>query len=241
MLDPIRLDQLRMLAAVVDHGSFSAAARELRRVQSAVSTAMANLEHELGVTLWDRTARELPGVELRVEVQTMSAVASRVLAGHATLGVASQVADAPELERQALAAIRMIPVVAPRHPLARLRGRIARAALAEHVQIVLSERRVDGVPDQGVLSPRTWRVDDLHTKQALLRAGLGWGNLPAHFVRADLRRGQLVAIRPAAWSAGEHTIHLALVSRRDTTLGPAHRWVVERLTALCARALAPGR
>ena len=42
MFDPITLDQLRVLATVVDEGSFSAAARKLRRVQSAVSTSMAN-------------------------------------------------------------------------------------------------------------------------------------------------------------------------------------------------------
>src|SRR4051794_36072184 len=57
MLDPITLDQLRILATVVDEGSFSAAARKLRRVQSAVSTAMANLERQLALPLWDRTQR----------------------------------------------------------------------------------------------------------------------------------------------------------------------------------------
>src|SRR5262245_19668247 len=57
MFDPITLDQLRMLAAVVDEGGFSAAARKLQRVQSAVSTAMANLENQLGVPIWDRSTR----------------------------------------------------------------------------------------------------------------------------------------------------------------------------------------
>lgn len=57
MLDPITLDQLRMLVTVAEEGSFSAAARRLARVQSAVSHAMAALESQLGVTLWDRTPR----------------------------------------------------------------------------------------------------------------------------------------------------------------------------------------
>src|ERR1041385_4636654 len=57
MLDTITLDQLRILASVVDEGSFSAAARKLQRVQSAVSTAMANLEEQLTIPLWDRTQR----------------------------------------------------------------------------------------------------------------------------------------------------------------------------------------
>ena len=55
--DPVTLDQLRALVAVVEEGSFSAAARKLQRVQSAVSTSMQNLEASLGLGLFDRSAR----------------------------------------------------------------------------------------------------------------------------------------------------------------------------------------
>lgn len=54
MLDALNFDQLRVFVAIVDCGSFSAAARDLRRAQSAVSNAIANLEAALGVTLFDR-------------------------------------------------------------------------------------------------------------------------------------------------------------------------------------------
>jgi len=57
MSAPVTLDQLRTFIAVVDEGSFSAAARKLRRVQSAVSHAMATLEAQLGVTVWDRSTK----------------------------------------------------------------------------------------------------------------------------------------------------------------------------------------
>ncbi|MCC6217124.1 MAG: LysR family transcriptional regulator [Polyangiaceae bacterium] len=55
--DALTLDQLRVLLAVVDEGSFSAAGRRLGRVQSAVSHAMASLEAQLGVSVWDRSTR----------------------------------------------------------------------------------------------------------------------------------------------------------------------------------------
>jgi DNA-binding transcriptional LysR family regulator len=48
------LRQLSALLAVADHGTFSAAARALHTVQSNVSTHVARLERELGVTLVDR-------------------------------------------------------------------------------------------------------------------------------------------------------------------------------------------
>lgn len=57
MLDGVSLDQLRTFVAAVDEGSFSAAARKLRRVQSAVSGWVGGLEAQLGVVLFDRTGR----------------------------------------------------------------------------------------------------------------------------------------------------------------------------------------
>jgi DNA-binding transcriptional LysR family regulator len=57
MLDGVTLDQLRTFIAAAEQGSFSAAARMLRRAQSVVSQTLANLEGQLGVTLFDRSAR----------------------------------------------------------------------------------------------------------------------------------------------------------------------------------------
>ncbi|MDZ5636507.1 LysR family transcriptional regulator [Janthinobacterium sp. GMG1] len=57
MLDGVSLDQLRTFIAAVDEGSFSAAARKLHRVQSAVSGWVGSLEGQLGVRLFDRAGR----------------------------------------------------------------------------------------------------------------------------------------------------------------------------------------
>ena len=51
------LDQLRVLATVVDCGSFSAAARRLRRTQSVISYTVAALEAQLGLPLFQRGHR----------------------------------------------------------------------------------------------------------------------------------------------------------------------------------------
>lgn len=55
MLDGLTLDQLRVLVAVAETGSFRAAAKRIRRVQSAVSHSVAALEAQLGITLFDRS------------------------------------------------------------------------------------------------------------------------------------------------------------------------------------------
>lgn len=55
MIDPLTLDQIRTFVTVADSGGFRAAAVRLSRVQSAVSASIANLEAQLGVSLFDRS------------------------------------------------------------------------------------------------------------------------------------------------------------------------------------------
>ncbi len=57
MFDPLTLDQMRVLVAVAEVGSFSAAARRLGRVQSAISQAVQTMEATLGIALFDRSTR----------------------------------------------------------------------------------------------------------------------------------------------------------------------------------------
>jgi DNA-binding transcriptional LysR family regulator len=78
MLDAISLDQLRTFLAAVDEGSFSAAARRLNRAQSAVSDLIANLEGQLGVSLFDRSGRY---PRLTAEGQVLLADARAVVCG----------------------------------------------------------------------------------------------------------------------------------------------------------------
>jgi len=55
MIGTLSLDQLRILVTIADTGSFSAAGRQLSRVQSAISQSIATLEAVQGVTLFDRS------------------------------------------------------------------------------------------------------------------------------------------------------------------------------------------
>lgn len=55
MLDALTLDQLRVFVSIADRGSFRAAAGSLGRAQSGLSAAIANLESELRLSLFDRS------------------------------------------------------------------------------------------------------------------------------------------------------------------------------------------
>ncbi len=56
------LDQLRVFLTVVETGSFAAAGRKLNRATSAVSYAVANLEQQLGLALFDRERTRKPAL-----------------------------------------------------------------------------------------------------------------------------------------------------------------------------------
>jgi DNA-binding transcriptional LysR family regulator len=82
MLDGVSLDHLRTFIAAVDEGSFSAAARKLNRVQSAVSSWIGGLEDQVGVVLFDRSGR-FP--KLTAEGVLLLADARNIVAGVDTL------------------------------------------------------------------------------------------------------------------------------------------------------------
>ena len=55
MISSLTMDQLRVLVEIRERGSFSAAARALGRVQSAISQSVKSLEETQGVQLFDRS------------------------------------------------------------------------------------------------------------------------------------------------------------------------------------------
>jgi DNA-binding transcriptional LysR family regulator len=284
------LDQLRVLAAIADAGSFSAASRQLRRTQSVISYTIANLEAQLGVTLFDRSGRaptlteagralladarrigaavddlraragalrqgteaeiglavdvmfpiaclvdvlrrfalDFPTVTLRLRIEALGGVLQMVLGGDCVLGVSGGPVAMPDAVRaRAIGSLMLVPVAAPSHKLATME-RIGIEALREQTQLVLSDAsRVSGERDQGVISLHTWRLGDMGARHALLRAGLGWCNMPDHLVAEDIDAGRLkrLCIDPARG----FQYQLSLVHRADTILGPAARWLAAAL------------
>ncbi|MFZ6720878.1 LysR family transcriptional regulator [Undibacterium sp. Ji49W] len=106
----MHFDQLRrmaLFAQVVRHGSFSAAARAMNLATSVLSTAVSQLEDELGVRLLHRTTRRLSLTELGQDfysrctdmlasaeaAQNLIAESSGEIAGRLRISAASDVAD----------------------------------------------------------------------------------------------------------------------------------------------------
>lgn len=290
------LDHLSVFLAVVDAGSFNGAARRMGRAISAISYAIATLEAQLGVTLFDRegsrrpvltaagrailgAARAVsnevdglisgvralnagmeseltlavdtmmpqallacvlrdfdltfPTVDLRLHVEGLGAVAALVIAGQAEIGLSGpMIADHPDLHLQTVGELELIPVAAPTHPLARA-VTILPGMVRRYRQLVLSDRSsLTAGEDYAVYAARTWRLGDLGAKHALLREGIGWGNMPAHMVARDLAAGRLVRLPVPEAPLTRYA--LRTVWRRDSACGPAHGWLAERLASALA-------
>src|SRR5260370_30416607 len=90
----------------------------------------------------------------------------------------------------------MASVASPTHLLASLKCAIPARVLAQHRQLVLTDRsELSQGKEFGVFSANTWLLADLGAKHAFLRAGLGWGAMPVGVIEADLANGSLVKIK----------------------------------------------
>jgi len=303
MLDGVSLDQLRTFIAAADEGSFTAAGRRLRRAQSVVSQTLANLEGQLGVKLFDRSARrplltdqgrallgdarlvagdidlfkarakglagglepelsvvadvmfplapitgavaafgeKFPSTALNLHIEGRRAVVQQVLDGQRAIGIAASLSLAPPLLTcERLLTVRMTLVVSPQHPLAIHDAPIPTTVLAEHLQLIHTDRS-DLPPGREFahLSPRTWLLAHLGAKLAFLRAGFGFGFMPLHVVEADLASGELVQISAEETPPDGHIITMSAVYRTDSPPGPAGRWFIAHLKQEDAPPLEP--
>ena len=84
----LRLEEIRSFLAVASSGSFSAAARQLKRAQSVVSMHISGMEAELGYKLFERTPKPVltpRGAALLIGARRLAAEADRLEARAAAL------------------------------------------------------------------------------------------------------------------------------------------------------------
>ncbi|QPC98152.1 LysR family transcriptional regulator [Qipengyuania soli] len=197
----------------------------------------AGLESEVGLVVdvmvpGEVTARVLrefrsmfPTVALTLRVEGLGAVAACLLGGESHLGIGGPViADSPDLERQVIGQVELVPVASPAHPLAR--AGIKTGESREHLQLILTDRSslTEG-REFSVLSPLSWRLGDLGAKHALLREGIGWGNMPRPMVAADIATGILVELELPEKPGANYTF--SAIWRRDTRPGPSTSWLID--------------
>jgi DNA-binding transcriptional LysR family regulator len=174
---------------------------------------------------------EFPTVQLRLHVEALGAITAMVLDRHAVVGISGPLSAGVEgIESIAAGSVPMVPVAAPDHALGRMEA-IMPGAGRDHIQLVLTDRsRFTDGRDFSVSSPKTWRLADLSAKHALLREGIGWGNMPLPMIEPDLVAGTLVRLAMPDHVGG--TYRFSGIWRRDTPPGPAASWLLDQFVAM---------
>lgn len=174
---------------------------------------------------------EFPTVALNLHVETLGAVTALVLDRRAVIGVSGPLAsEQPGIDNVVIGSVPLIPVAAPGHPLATADPLLPGMG-RDHVQLVLTDRSpLSEGREFGVVSPHTWRLADLGAKLALLREGIGWGNMPRPMIDADIEAGRLVAL--AMPDETGILYRLSGIYRRDAPPGPAAAWLLDRFVAV---------
>lgn len=168
---------------------------------------------------------------LRLYVEALGAVVRPVIDGECRLGVSGSMPTLPlSVDAEKLLEVPMVTVTAAAHPLASIRRIVRLRELEEYVQLVLTDRTTltEG-KSFGVMSPSIWRLADLGAKHAFLRAGFGWGHMPAAMVQDDIDSGQLMTLQIENVDAKITSIAMYAIYRKDTLPGPAGRWFLDRL------------
>jgi DNA-binding transcriptional LysR family regulator len=207
MIDTLSLDQLRVLIAVAETGSFSAAARRLQRAQSAVSYAIAQLEQSLGVRLFDRSdwrpRLTEAGTALASDARAVLDRTERIKERARALseGLETELPIAIEAMSSMRRAIELIAAFQRKFPAVTLNVHIA--CLGDVAELVLS-----GVCRLGILCP--WPG---------VPAGLFCQPLNAIPVEVVAAPNHPLAVEqgPIAWSTLDEHVQIELTDRRMYT------------------------
>ena len=181
---------------------------------------------------------QYPGVALRVYVEALGAAVQPVLDERCSVGIVGSLPHIPpNTAYERLMGVTFLMVCASDHPLASVKGKIPKDVLAQHTQIVLTDRsELSKDREFGVMSPLTWRLADLFAKHHFLLNGLGWGGMPLHIVRDDIEQGRLSVLRIEDVPPEGLILPMSAIWQTSSPPGPAGRWFIERLKQIPAPA-----
>ena len=112
------------------------------------------------------------------------------------IAIFENIRNRSDLEFKLIDHIRMIPVIAGDHPFIRLPSRQQKIEqLFKYPQIVQRSTLPDDDLQFGIHKQSLkWRVADTPSKREVILNGLGWGKLPEHLVREDIKAQRLASI-----------------------------------------------
>ncbi|MEC9072821.1 MAG: LysR family transcriptional regulator [Myxococcota bacterium] len=216
--------------------------RQVRRLEEVGRELEAGYEPVLSVVLDGilpmppimTALREFSGRQLstrvRLMVEYLSGVRARFETAEAQMMLALDYEGDGDLSAIPLPPVETFLVVHRDHPMSQTEQPLDRAALSDHVELVVVDSVDDRDPGRHRLflgSPHVFEVSDFHSKREALLSGVGFGWLPLHLAEAHLNSGELQEVPFEEGS--RHTLQPHLVVRQSAAAGPACRLFMELL------------
>ncbi|HID37871.1 MAG TPA: LysR family transcriptional regulator [Ghiorsea sp.] len=288
------LEQLKYLQAIVEHGSFRAAAESVFRSQSSLSISIKKLEHELDVQLFERKtyrptltiagkaiykkaqvilskSHELkslaehlargheaelrlaisgvlpiepiidilnqinttyPETRMTMLIESLGGTMERLLDDDADIALTDSFESSSNLEGILLTEIPFVSVLSSRSKWVNKITSLTEQDLENETLIVVRDTSHHSTRiSKGILegAPQ-WVVNDFSTKQRIIRSGKGWGRMPYHLVKDDIKSGQLMMLNSHDFGTFQAPIHL--VRKKNKTAGSVAESLWQALQAI---------
>lgn len=174
--------------------------------------------------------REGAPTRIDVDVEFLAGVERAFLENDADLMIGVLAPSASDLRGYELPVIRARLLAHKDHPLVKRGAKPSAEEVASHVLVTVrgSDPRL-ALPTAGLEQRTRVRLSDFSAKRAALLSGVGFGWMPEHLVKAELRRGVLKEIQ---WkSSSVHVFRPKLYVREGRKLGRAATRFVDALRA----------
>lgn len=116
--------------------------------------------------------------------------------------------------------VTLVNVCSPKHELAKLKGKAKDTDLRLYPQIILRST-VESSRRAGIINPsNTISVGEFLSKKTLIEQGVGWGSMPEHLVKEDIKRKDLVITHSATV-----VVPMQIAHKKDRPLGPCGQFL----------------
>lgn len=162
---------------------------------------------------------KFPQTEIKI-INDVLSLDEQLTDDHADIALGDVFNDKGLLQSEPLFTVNMVPVCSASHPLAKLK-RPKDEQFGQYPQVILSSTLKGSDRSGGIVNPhKVIAVQDFLTKKSFLEAGLGWGLMPDHLVKEEIKKKSLVQLvaKPAV-------AQLSLVRHSAKELGPCGKFV----------------
>lgn len=219
------MHQMRQLSSVAK----SLSAKQEAEVFLAVA---ATYPVKLLLSIIGSVANEYPTTHIRLTSESMGGPAEKLITENADIVIATMDGmPAEQVEAIPFGDVTIMPVAHPDFEPAQSTHLKTTSEMQSYTQIVMSGSSTGAFEQSRDLLPGglRWTVSDFETKKEILLAKMGWGGIPTHMIREELKNGTLVPLNIEGYQSRRS--HLFQIRNREKDVGIVGQSIWDKLRA----------